>query len=65
VDQARTLSDPAERLALYVRAEEILVEEVAAIAPLYWHTTRQIVAPNVVRTFSQIGFERLENWDIQ
>ncbi|MDX1991944.1 MAG: peptide ABC transporter substrate-binding protein [bacterium] len=65
VNEARTLSDPAERLALYVRAEQILVEEVAAIAPLYWHTTRQIVAPNVVRTFSQIGFERLENWDIQ
>ncbi len=65
VDEARTLSDPAERLAMYVRAEQILVEEVAAIAPIYWHTTRQIVSADVVRTFSQIGFERYENWDLQ
>lgn len=64
VDEARLSTDPDARLANYARAEEILVSEVAAIAPLYWHVTRQIVKSDVVRTYSVIGLERYEKWDL-
>lgn len=64
VDRARVIVDTEERTALYARAEQILIEEEVAIVPLYYHVTRQIVAPNVVRTFSTIGYERYEKWDI-
>lgn len=63
VDEARVSTDVDARLANYVRAEEILIEEEVAVAPLYFHVTRQIVSPALVRTFSQVGFERYEKWD--
>jgi oligopeptide transport system substrate-binding protein len=64
VDEARVSTDEAQRLANYTRAEEILIEEEVAMAPLYWHVTRQIVKSDVQRTFSAIGIERYEKWDL-
>lgn len=64
VDEARLLTDNEARESLYVRAEEILVEEDVAIMPLYYHVTRQLVKSNVERTYSVIGLERYEKWDI-
>lgn len=64
VDEARLSTDTAARTESYARAEEILVDEVAAIAPIYWHVTRQLVRSDVVRTFSAIGLERYEKWDL-
>jgi oligopeptide transport system substrate-binding protein len=64
VDEARVSTDAAQRAANYARAEEILIEEEVAMAPLYFHVTRQIVNPDVTRTFSIIGLERYEKWDI-
>lgn len=64
VDEARVSTDEDLRLANYTRAEEILIEEEVAMAPLYWHVTRQIVKSDVQRTYSAIGIERYEKWDL-
>ncbi|MFQ3567455.1 MAG: peptide ABC transporter substrate-binding protein [Aggregatilineales bacterium] len=64
VDRARVLRDEAERLELYVQAEEILINEGAAIIPIYWYTTNQLTAPNVERTYSITGNEYYYFWDI-
>jgi len=62
VDEARVSTDNDARLASYVRAEQIVIEEEVAVAPMYFHVTRQVVSPALNRTFSQVGFERYEKW---
>jgi len=63
VSDARVSLDLAERSELYARAEEIFVAEQYAVAPIFWYVTRQVVSPDVARTFSAIGLERYEKWD--
>jgi ABC-type oligopeptide transport system substrate-binding subunit len=36
VDQARLLTDPAERRALYAQAEQLMIVDEAGTMPLYW-----------------------------
>lgn len=55
VDTAQTLTDTAERLDLYTQAEEILVYEDAAMAPLYWYTRAEMSSPELDRTYSILG----------
>ena len=55
VDTAQTLTDTAERLDLYAQAEEILVYEDAAMAPLYWYTRVEMSSPELDRTYSILG----------
>lgn len=55
VDTAQTLTDTAERLDLYAQAEEILVYEDAAMAPLYWYTRAEMSSPELDRTYSILG----------
>lgn len=64
VEQARLSSDQAERLELYAQAEQILVVDVAAIAPIYWYTVNQVIKPYVEPTISVTGNEVYYNWDI-
>ncbi len=64
VDEARVLTDDAERVKLYAQAEDLLVKQDAAIAPIYWYTTNQVTKPYVERTYSIIGQQRFEKWDI-
>jgi oligopeptide transport system substrate-binding protein len=64
VEQARIETDEEVRRDLYAQAEEILVVEDAAIAPIYWYTTNQLTKPNVTRSFSITGNENYANWDI-
>jgi len=63
VDEARVSTDQGARAELYARAEEILVAQEYALAPIFWYVTRQVVSPDVARTFSAIGLERYEKWD--
>lgn len=64
VERARLSNDQAERLELYAQAEQILVVDVAAIAPIYWYTVNQVIKPYVEPTISVTGNEVYYNWDI-
>lgn len=64
VTQARTLTDENERRELYAQAEEILVDEVAAIAPIYWYVTNELSRPEVERTYSITGNQYYYKWDL-
>ncbi len=49
---------------MYAKAEEILVNTDAAIAPIYWYTRVTTTKPYVTRTFAVSGHEALNKWDI-
>jgi len=64
VEEAATLTDPAERQALYMEAEQILVYEDAAIIPITWSNDPELTKPYVERTYSVGGDQRFEKWNI-
>jgi oligopeptide transport system substrate-binding protein len=64
VEEAATLTDPAERQALYVEAEQILVYEDAAIIPLWWGSDTELTKSYVERTYSVSGDQRFEKWTL-
>ncbi|MEM7345443.1 MAG: peptide ABC transporter substrate-binding protein, partial [Chloroflexota bacterium] len=64
VDQAAFETDLQTRHDLYVEAEQILVEEDAAIAPIYWYTGVQLTKPEIDRTFGRGGQEAFEKWSL-
>jgi len=65
VARAAVEQDPAKRLAMYVRAEEILVDTDAVIIPLYWSTYVYITKPYVqVPGYAGGGADPLHEWDI-
>jgi oligopeptide transport system substrate-binding protein len=59
-DAARE-TDPTTRVALYARAEEILVDTDAVIIPLYWSSYTSITKPYVLRPSDAAA---LHEWDI-
>lgn len=65
VEQAAIDSDPAKRLELYKRAEQILCEEEAAIAPIYFYTFVRMVKPYLIRTHAPMGGEHIRDWIIE
>jgi len=62
--EAAKESDPAKRLELYKRAEQILCEEEAAIAPIYFYTWVRITKPYLKRTYAPMGGEHFRDWRI-
>lgn len=64
IDEAFVLEDPAARAELYAQAEQILVHDDAAMAPIYFYVTKDLTAPGVERTYSQITREAYEKWDL-
>jgi oligopeptide transport system substrate-binding protein len=62
VEEARLLTDVDERRALYVRAEEILNEEEAAIAPLFWYAVNSLIKPNVEYVPSVVTNQAYNEW---
>jgi oligopeptide transport system substrate-binding protein len=64
VDQAARETDPELRHDLYVQSEKLLVEEDAAIIPIYWYTRVEVSKPYVTRTFGAGGQEAFEKWTI-
>ncbi|MCC6148104.1 MAG: hypothetical protein IT308_11115 [Anaerolineaceae bacterium] len=63
LDAAKEL-DPVKRVDIYAQAEEMLVFEEAAIAPIYWYTRVTVTKPYVTRTFGSAGQESVDKWDI-
>lgn len=64
VDQAFVAPTVEERRDLYAQADDILVNQDAAIAPIYFYVTDDMTQPNVTRTHSLITREYYEKWDI-
>jgi oligopeptide transport system substrate-binding protein len=64
VEEAARITDTAKRLELYKRAEQILCEEEAAIAPIYFYTIVNITKPYLQRTFAPMGGEHFKDWRI-
>jgi oligopeptide transport system substrate-binding protein len=64
VDEAARETDEAKRKELYIQAEKILVEEEAAIIPLYWYTRVEVTKPTVNRTHGAGGQEAFEKWTL-
>jgi len=64
VEQAAREIDPAKRYELYKRAEQILCEEEAAMAPIYYYTLNWMVKPRLQRTFSPLGGQHFDEWKI-
>jgi oligopeptide transport system substrate-binding protein len=63
-EEAARESDPAKRLELYKRAEQILCEEEAGIAPIYFYTIVNITKPYLQRTFAPMGGDHVKDWKI-
>jgi oligopeptide transport system substrate-binding protein len=60
--QAMESQDPEERLALYAEAEEILADEEAAVANIYFYTTANVSKPWLTRTFASHDY--FPSWSI-
>jgi oligopeptide transport system substrate-binding protein len=58
--QAQMTRDPAERQALYREAERLLVDEIAAIAPIYYYTEVVLTKPWLSRRWHEIN--HYETW---
>lgn len=65
VDQAGVLTDDNARRDLYAQAENILVNQEAAIAPIYFYTIQQLTQSYVERNFAADKVERLYKWDVK
>lgn len=63
-EEAARESDPAKRLELYKRAEQILCEEEAAMAPIYFYTFVRMTKPYLTRTYAPGGGEHFRDWKI-
>ena len=64
-EEASRVPDPIKRLELYKRAEQILCEEEAAIAPIYFYTFVRMVKPYLKRTHAPMGGEHIRDWIIE
>lgn len=64
VEQAAKETDTATRIELYAQAEEILIEQDAAIIPIYFYAGNEMTKPYVERTYALGGQQYFYNWDI-
>jgi len=66
VDKAQRLSDPERRKRLYHRAEQMLVQDVAAIIPLYFSMTPLLVKPWVKDWYDMaFGGQHIRHWALE
>jgi oligopeptide transport system substrate-binding protein len=64
LDEAAVAMDPDVRRDLYAQAEYMLVNESAAIAPIYYYTGQEMTQTYVTRSFATDRLERFNTWDI-
>jgi oligopeptide transport system substrate-binding protein len=64
VEQAAAESDPAVREELYRQAEMILIEDVTAIAPIYYYTYVRMYKPWVEYVISPVTGDPVHQWTI-
>jgi oligopeptide transport system substrate-binding protein len=61
-ERAQVVQAPAERAALYRRAEQILCEEQAVIAPIYFYTYVTLTRPYLQMKLAPLGGNHLRDW---
>jgi oligopeptide transport system substrate-binding protein len=61
---AAAAADPAQRLKLYREAEDILVNQAAIIAPIYYYTRVVLTKPYVERAYAPLGGEHIDKWKV-
>ncbi len=61
-ERAQVARDPAERKRLYRRAEQILNEEQAVIAPVYFYTSVALTKPYLKRKVAPLGGNHIRDW---
>jgi oligopeptide transport system substrate-binding protein len=64
VDEAATEADPARRQELYAEAERILIDQEAAIAPIYYYTYVQLHKPWLTPVINPVGGDPVAQWRI-
>jgi oligopeptide transport system substrate-binding protein len=65
VEEAQVSTEgTAARTDLYAKAEYLLTNESAVVAPIYFYTSLSLTQPWVERTYSQFGQDYFEKWDI-
>lgn len=65
VKKAAIEKDALKRVDLYAQAEKILVNDAAALIPIYWYGRGVLTQPWINRTFAFSGRERYERWQVQ
>jgi oligopeptide transport system substrate-binding protein len=61
--KAAQTADEATAIALYKRAEQLLIDEIVGIAPIYYYTTLNVSKPYLTRSFDPIKMH-LFQWEI-
>jgi oligopeptide transport system substrate-binding protein len=61
-EQAQAVQDPQERRRLYRRAEQILTEDEAVIAPVYFYTRVTLTQPYLQRKLAPMGGNHIRDW---
>lgn len=61
---AATTSDTQSRKGMYAQIEYFLVNDDAAIIPVFWYTNPSLTQPWIQRTFSNSRHERYEKWSV-
>jgi ABC-type oligopeptide transport system substrate-binding subunit len=61
-ERAQVARDPAERKRLYRRAEQILTEEEAVIAPIYFYTSVTLAKPYLKFKVAPLGGNHIRDW---
>ncbi len=61
-EKAQVSQEPKQRKRLYRRAEEILTEEEAAIAPIYFYTNVTLTKPYLKVKFAPLGGNHIKDW---
>ncbi len=56
--------DPEKRKEMYKRAEKILVEEEAAMAPIYYYTMVTLTKPYLTRVINPLGLDHIYKWKL-
>ncbi len=64
VEQAAFESDPAKRLKLYEQAEKIMMDDNAAIAPIYYYTYVDMFKPWIKAVRSPMTGDPIDQWTI-
>ena len=62
MDKAVSSTDPQERIKMYRRAEQILCEEEAALAPIYFDTAQYLSKPYLKWNFIALGGQHVREW---
>ena len=64
VEEAASEADPARRQELYLEAEQILIDQDAAIAPIYYYTFVRMHKPWLTPVIGPVGGDPVAEWRV-